>query len=449
MSFREFLEDAQRDLSDDNFVLVDREIDPKYQIMAAVDFFESRRKSPIIMFANVKGSKFPCVVNACASRKRIAKSLNVSRDALFQKYASALDHQIQPVLVSKSPIQDNIIQGDKVDLYKLPGLYFHEGEGGPYITAGLVIAKHPLTRIRNLSYNRLMITGKDKMCINMTVGKHLWECYSAAKDLGKPLEVCIVIGNHPSISLGSLYPGAFGIDEYDVIGGLLNKPLEIVRATTVDIEIPASSEMVIEGEILQDEVGNEGPFCEFAGYMVEATKKPVVRVKAITHRQGAVYQTICSGAHYEHLLMGAIPMEANIFQAVRAAVPSVKDVHVPTGLTCFVSIKKRAPGQATNVLLAVFSADLYMKQVVIVDEDVDVHDTRKVLWAMATRMQPDRDILVIRNSRGSDLDPSCSEEGVTAKFGMDATAKPLLKDYPPMGIIPIEAREKVQRLFKS
>jgi len=435
--------------NNEDYVLVTEEIDPKYQIMAVVDRFERSRKSPIILFKNVRGSKFPCVVNVCASRKRIARSLGVNRDELFKKYLSALDNPHKPTMVSEGPIHERIILGDKVNLFDLPKIFFHENEGGPYITAGLLIAKHPKTGIRNLSYNRLMIKDKDKMCIHMTVGKHLWECHRAAKDLGKPLEICVVLGNHPGISLGSLYPGAFGIDEYDIIGGLIGKSLEIVPAKTVNIEVPASSEIVIEGEILPDDLDDEGPFCEFAGYMVDAAKKPVVRVKAITHRNNAIYQTICSGSHYEHLLMGAIPMEANIFKGVRAAVPSITDVHVPTGLTCFISIKKRAQGQGINALLAAFASDLYMKQVVVVDDDIDVHDTRQVLWAMATRVQPERDLLVIRNSRGSDLDPSCSEEGITSKIGIDATAKPLLQNYPPVGLVSQDALGQVEAIFSK
>jgi len=446
VGLREFLLEVEENNADE-FVRIEHEVDPKYEITGVVANYEKERRAPVILFEKIKGSPYRTVVNVCASRRRLAQSIGTTRDGLLAKYLTALDNLVKPKTVADAPVHE--VREDNIDLFRFPRAIFHEGELGPYITAGIVVAKHPETGIRNASYNRLMVKEKDRMSINMTVGKHLWECWKAAGDSGKPLEAAVVIGNHPAWSLGVLYPGAFGVDEYDIVGGLLGRPLEVVKCKTIDIDVPAEAEIILECEILQQETELEGPFCEFAGYVVKETPKPVVRVKAITQRRNALYQLICGGAHYEHLLMGAIPMEANIFRAVKAAVPSVESVHVPTGFTCIISIKKRAEGQARNAILAALAADLYMKHVIVVDEDVDVTDLRQVLWAMGTRMQGDRDIFVIPEVRGSDLDPSAPKDGIVAKVGFDATAKPTLDRYPPTGRIPQEVLEKTKKFILS
>jgi 2,5-furandicarboxylate decarboxylase 1 len=169
----------------------------------------------------------------------------------------------------------------------------------------------------------------------------------------------------------------------------------------------------------------------------------VVKVRAVTHRKDALFQDICVG-HLDHMMLSTTPIEANIYRAVRAMVPSVKTVRVPAPFTCYVSIEQRVPGQAKNAIMAVFGADLYIKRVVVVDHDVDVFNERQVSWAMATRCQPDRDILIISNARGSDLDPSAKEDGYTAKWGVDATAKPSLEGYTPRHRIPRDVWQRIK-----
>src|SRR3990167_3503432 len=200
--------------------------------------------------------------------------------------------------------------------------------------------------------------------------------------------------------------------------------------------------MVIEAEILPAERIPEGPFGEFTGYSLGQRQREVVKVKAVTHRRGAMFQDI-TVAHLDHMLLSTIPMEANLYQAVRAMVPSVKAVRVPGPFTCYVSIEQRLPGQAKNAILSVLGADLYMKRVVLVDHDVDVFDDRQMTWAIATRCQPDRDITVITAARGSDLDPSTREDGYTAKWGVDATAKPSLAAYTPRYRVPPEVWQRI------
>jgi 2,5-furandicarboxylate decarboxylase 1 len=200
--------------------------------------------------------------------------------------------------------------------------------------------------------------------------------------------------------------------------------------------------MVIEAEIPPRERTAEGPFGEFTGYALGERQREVVHVKAVTHRAGALFHDI-TVAHLDHMLLSTIPMEANLHRAVRAMVPSVRAVRVPGPFTCYVSIEQRLPGQAKNAIMAVLGADLYMKRVVVVDHDVDVFDDRQMTWAIATRCQPDRDITIISHARGSDLDPSAQQDGYTAKWGVDATAKPSLDAYTPRHRVPAEVYERL------
>jgi 2,5-furandicarboxylate decarboxylase 1 len=288
-----------------------------------------------------------------------------------------------------------------------------------------------------------MILGRDRTSVHLTVGKHLWEFYRVAEGRGEPLPVAFTVGVHPAIALGALAIGSIDEDERGIMGALLGEPLELVRCETSEVLVPAHAEMVIEAVIQPEARVAEGPFGEFTGYSLGARQREVVQVTAITQRADAIFQDI-TVAHLDHLLLSTIPIEANLYRAVRAMVPSVRSVRVPGPFTCYVSIEQRVPGQAKNAIMAVLGADLYMKRVVVVDHDVDVFDDREVTWALATRCQPDRDITIVTHARGSDLDPSTAVDGYTAKWGVDATAKPSLAAYTPRHRVPPAVWERLR-----
>lgn len=437
---RSFLAKIEK-IAPEEIIRVKKEVDPKYEITAIIFKLEQQRRVPILIFENVKGAKFPVVTNVYSTRRRIASSIDVEREKLMNKYINAIDNPISPKVVSNGPVKDIVLKDEEVNLQLLPQTVYHIGEA-PYITAGIVVAKDPETGIRNASYNRLMIKDKDKLGILMGAGKHLRELYDKAEERDKPLEVAICIGNHPTWAIGSLFPGPFGVDEYRIIEGLLGEPLEVVKCTTIDVEVPSHAEMVLEGEILPYVREDEGPFGEFTGYATGKGKRAVVKVKAITHRKEAIYQIICGGAHREHLVMATVPIEANFHKSVKAAVPSLKAVHAPAPFTVFISIKKRLEGQPKNAMLAAFSGDMYLKHAVVVDEDVDVNNVSEVLWAIATHVQADRDIFIIPGARGSEVDPS-SRGGLTAKMGVDATTKPSIREFAPRNRLPKDIMERI------
>jgi len=440
---RSFLDLVKRTRPAD-FQIVSRPVDPVYEITALVAKLEKEgRRRPVLLFENVKGTSWPVLTNLHASRSRLAAAINVAPDRLLPTYLRAMEHPLPPRVVPTGPVKEVVKCGDAVDLVALPQIVHHERDAGPYVTAAISFAKDPTSETWNCAYNRLMVQGHDRTSIHLTLGKHLWEFAKIAEARGEPLPVAFAIGVHPAIALGALAIGSIDEDERAIMGALLGEPLELVKCETSDVLVPAHAELILEGEILPGARVAEGPFGEFTGYSLGERQREIVRYTAITHRRDAMFQDI-TVAHLDHMLLSTIPMEANLYRAVRAMVPSVTAVRVPGPFTCFVSIEQRLPGQAKNAIMAVLGADLYMKRVVVVDHDVDVFDDRQVNWAIATRCQPDRDITIITHARGSDLDPSTREDGYTAKWGVDATAKPSVAAYTPRHRVPPEVWQRLR-----
>ncbi len=427
----------------DEFHIVSRPIDPAYEITTLVVKLEREaRRRPVLLFENVKGSAFPVLTNLHASRARLALAINAAPEETQRAYLRAMERPLPPQTVPTGPVKEVVLRGDRVDLGTLPQILHHEGDGGVFLTAAISFARDPTAETWNCAYNRLMLKGRDTTSIHLTLGKHLWEFHRIAEGRGEPLPVAFAIGVHPAVALGALAIGSVDEDERGIMGALLGEPLELVKCETSDVLVPAQAEMVIEAEILPGERTAEGPFGEFTGYSLGERQREVVKVRAITHRRDAIFQDI-TVAHLDHMLLSTIPIEANLYRAVRAMVPSVRAVRVPGPFTCYVSLEQRIPGQGKNAIMAVLGADLYMKRVVVVDHDVDVFDDRQVTWAIATRCQPDRDITIVSHARGSDLDPSTREDGYTAKWGVDATAKPSLAAFTPRHRVPPAVWERL------
>ena len=429
--------------SKDELVRISHPVDPLHEVSALVaKLARERRRRPVLLLENVKGSAFPVVTNLHAGRRRMALAMNAEPRELQRAFLKAMEHPVPPVVVDTGPVKEVVQTGGDVDLLALPQIVHHAADAGPYITAAISFARDPEDGTWNCAYNRLMIMGRDRTSIHITASKHLWEFYQKAEARGEALPVAFAVGVHPAIGLGALAIGSIDEDERAIMGGILGEPLELVRCETSDLLVPAHAEMILEGEILPGERTPEGPFSEFTGYSLGQRQREVVRYNAVTMRQGALFHDIAV-AQVDHLLLSTIPMEANLYRAVRAIVPSVKAVRVPAPYSCYVAIEQRVAGQAKNAILAVLGADMYIKRVVVVDHDVNIFDDREVAWALGTRCQADRDITVISNTRGSDLDPSTDSDGYTAKWGVDATAKPSLAQYTPRNRIPQDVMDRI------
>ncbi len=440
---RGFLTEYERE-NPKEFCRIKREVDPEYEVAGILTKLEEMRKLPILFYEKVKGSSFPVVTNVCSTKKKIAASIGVDSKEFRAKYLAAIENQVSPKMVTDGPVLEETIGEDDFDLKDLPLMTYHEGDAAPYLTAGMVFGKDPETGQVNASFNRLMYQSRNKAGIFMTVGKHLHEMYSRMEDQGKPFPISISIGNHPAWALGALYIGPYGDNELGIIGGLLDSPVEMIEGELPGTVFPADAEIVLEAVIEPYVREEEGPFCEFSGYATGKGLRPVVTVKSVHLRKNAIFQDICGGQHREHLVMATIPMEANFYRTIKGAVPTLVDIHVPAPFTLIISIKKRFPGQAQSAILAAFSCDVYVKHVIVVDEDVQITNLQEVVWAVATRVQADRDMVIIPGVRGSSLDPSCGEEGVVTKMGIDATAKPSLSAFPRRNKVPQEVLDRLQ-----
>lgn len=433
--------DEVRSTRPQHYLEYPHEVDPRFEVSAVVEELIRRNQYPLVMFPRVKGFPQPIVVGVTASRALMALALDVPPTELVATFRTRERRLIPPTLVGAAPVQQVIKRGRELDIRSLPHITAHEADAGPYVTAGLMLANDPDTGVRNASFIRCQVVDRDTAYVHIHPGKHLDVYHKAAERRDAPLPVTVVLGNHPLWMLGSLSLVPIDVDELAVVGGLMREPLRIARAVTSDVDVMADAEIVLEGEVLPHVREDEGPFGEFTGYAMGKRPRHVVKFKALTHRRDPIYQTISSGAT-EHCLMPAVAKESYVFGIAKGACPTIREIHCAyTGrgrFHYFVAIDKQHAGQPRNVAMAVFGADLLAKHVVVVDADVDIFDEKQVLWAMATRMQGDTDIINIPGGLGSDLDPSNRGEGVQCKTIFDATAKPSLRDFAVRNSIPAD-----------
>lgn len=379
---------------------------------------------PAVLFEQVRGFDLPVFGNLLNSRRRIARLLGAEEGELHAMLASAPDELIEPLVVEEGPCQEETL--DPPDLRRLPVPTFFEGETGPYVTAGVIIAKGATGR-RNASFARLKILGDRRAFVGIAPEHHLSLLAREAADAGRALEVAVTIGNHPAVLLAGAYYLRLGDDELDVAGALLGEPLELVRCRSVELEVPARCEVVVEGTLDANELVEEGPVSEYSGLYERYGSGPVLTVRRITMRRSALFQTILPGYADEHVLIGAVAIAAVIERHLRSRVPSVHEVAVTPGgcgrLHAVVSLTEAERGDAETVLRETLSAVRLVKLVTVVDDDIDVHDARSVEWAVATRMKADRDIVVLPPAPSSRSDP-LAVEGKVAKLGIDATRHP-------------------------
>ncbi len=371
--------------------------------------------------------EIPVVSGIVSDRGWIAEAMGVEAGAVLDRFRAAAERPLPWRETADGACQERIDRSP--DLTRALPIPKHNAlDAGAYISAGLVIARNPKTGIQNVSINRLQITGPRRMGI-LILPRDLHHFFAAAEAAGEPLEVAVAVGVDPLTLLASQAILPIDHDELEVAGALHGSPLEVVKCVTGDVRVPAGAEIVIEGRLLPGVRETEGPFGEFPQYYGPAGENPAIEVQAVTTRAKPIFHTIVPAA-MEHLLLGAIPREATIVAHLQRTCPTVLDVHLSRGGVCryhlYVKLRKTQEGQARNVILAAFAAHADVKQVTVVDDDVDVHDPTAVEWAVATRFQAGRDLIVIPRAQGSKLDPS-ADDGVSDKLGLDATM-PLDRD---------------------
>jgi len=397
----------------------------------AADFFktalalelDARKRSPVIQFDHPGGGDVPIVTNLFADRGRIARMAGTSREQFNATFAAALGRLVPAEIVASGDVQDVVETGVEVDCAALPISRHFSGDAGRYISSGILVCKDPDTSVRNLSFQRLQLKGRDRFGASLHSRGHIWDHLQRCEARGRNLEVAVVIGCHPAIYLAAAAKVAMEVDEFAIAGSLLGHPVELVKCRTIDVEVPAEAEYVLEGEILAGVQEDEGPFGEYTGYSTYRSTRNVFVVKAVTRRAKPVFLDIVPGFSNEHLLLGRSAKEAHVFSRLKELVPNLVALNFPksgTHFHAYLSLRKTAEGQARHALMLLLGLDNYLKFVVAVDDDVDVFQDDEVMWALATRFQADTDMFMVPKVFCNRLDPS-SVDGMSAKLAIDAT----------------------------
>lgn len=371
--------------------------------------------SPAVLFENIKGypgGRF--FTNTLASYRRYALALGLKKDTpvkqLIRTYHDRILNPVKPVIVDSGPCKENILKGNNVDLFKFPTPKWHAQDGHRYIgTFHAVITKDPDTDWTNLGLYRLGVHDKASTGVLITSGQHIGLIYQKYQEAKKAMPVAVAIGCEPTLPIVSASAYAAEISEFDMAGGLRQAPVELVKAETNDLLVPANAEIILEGEVPPDELKTEGPFGEWTGYFGgDVFPKPVFHVKCITHRNNPILTGSQEGVPLvDDNLMASISMSALALHNLKdlLKVPGVQDVffypHAAGWVLCIVSVKSLVSGLAQQVACAVWGSRFgsrrsFAEWVIVVDEDIDPSNINQVIWAMTTRCDPERSIQIIR-----------------------------------------------------
>ncbi|OGD45475.1 hypothetical protein A3K69_06355 [Candidatus Bathyarchaeota archaeon RBG_16_57_9] len=406
-------------------------VDWRYGVTARAIQAEKTLGNPALLL-NIKGHTMPVLINLLGTVDRIHLALEDAklggRLAFYSDWNRLFNNDLEPVQVKSGPVHEVIETGTNVDLETLPIPWFYPEDGGRYLTAGLLAARNPEDRGEvNLSFVRMQLQGKDRFGVSLHSRGHMWQYYERAKAKGEPLEVAVILGAHPALSLAA---AAKITDEYSKAGALTGEPLELVRCYTVGVTVPAHAEIVLEGRMPFEEM-DEGPFTEYTGYISGRSTRNLLEVTAITRRRDAIFQAIYPNNSAEHLLLSGLPKQARITRALTeyTHMQALHDIVWPTQAThfaCFLSLTEAAastPGLAKQVALLLLGLDHYVKYAVVLPAGVDVSDPGQVLAAVARRcdLKQGSGVEVLGGVYSHLLDPSSPRGGLSGKMILIAT----------------------------
>jgi 2,5-furandicarboxylate decarboxylase 1 len=369
-----------------------------------------------VMFETIKESPYRMVGNIFCTKDDIASYLNISAREMIPTLSRAIEHRSPPNEVKTAPCQE--VVEPKVDLDKVPIPLHNEQDGGPYISAAVVVTRHP-KHGQNLDFHRAMPISKTKMTMRIVEGRHF---DTFLKEQGE-LDAAFCIGNSAPILVAAATSVEIGVNELEIANAL--EPLRVVKAKTSDLLIPADCEWVLEGRVYRDQRHAEGPFIDLTETYDVVRQEPVFEVKCITHRKDAIWQALLPGG-FEHKVLMGMPREPTIFRKVTEAGVKCLDVNISPGgsswLHAIVQIDKREEDDGKKAIAGAFAGHSSCKHVFVVDKDIDIYNPLEVEWSMATRFQADTHLVIKPKERGSSLDPS-AEPGthLTTKVGFDLT----------------------------
>jgi 2,5-furandicarboxylate decarboxylase 1 len=438
----------------DQILRITEPVSTHLDITSTVLELERYGMSPVVIFENVEGHDMPVVTNVAGNRTLLAAALGANPSELPTAFREKCQNYIPAEVVDNAPWQEVTIEGDNLDLNKLPIPLHFSVDAAPYITAGQIAARDPESGVDTTGFHRLMFTGGNRLGVSLHSRRRMYEFHRRAAARGENLPAAVALGIHPLHYMGSMayhYPP--GVRKFDIIGGLFGEPYKLARCGAADLEVPAGAEIIIEGEILADEQEPEGPFGEFTGYASYRSTNNIFVANKIRMRRDPLFHSIASGMSSDHILISCITREGEILNSLKRNLPNVQNVHVPH-TTCgafmvFVSLKKTAEGEAQMAIMGTLGTELYAKYVIVVDEDVDIFNMNDVMWAIATRVQAEKDIVMIPGAKGAIIDPTSDPENFTlTKMGIDAT-RPYGREFAERLTISDEQKARVRKILEA
>ena len=414
VDMRSFLQQIKK--TNDLFT-VKKKVSTKYEIAAVTEKLDGSKAA---LFENIQGSKFKLVSNLVGSRDRFAQAIGSKKSDINQKIGKAISSAKKPKISTTAKFFEN----SSNDISILPIVTHFQNESGPFITSSILYTKNLETKSQNSSFHRLMPIGKRQFSIRMVEGRDLHRAFMFAKKHGEDLPIAITVGVHPAISIASAFQAEWGKNELEIANSLLNNKLTLTKCPITGMLVPSTTEIVMEGKILQDKTHKE--------WMVEMLRTydmprsaPVIEIEKLYFRNNAIYHDILSGYSEARLLMG-IPIESKLNGKLKKIFPQIKQVILTSGganwLHAVVQISKTKSINVKKIINETFTNHRSLKMVTVVDDDIDPTDAVAVEFAMATRFQAAKDLVIIKNVRGSSLDPSSDQKKLrTAKMGIDAT----------------------------
>lgn len=420
---------------------IHEELSPRHEIAAVLSWID-KHDGRAVYFARVSGYRTPVAGNLFGTRKRIEKILNLGEDPA-EGYAAKLRALVEPRLVESAPVHE-VDYGDLGLLDVLPALIHHAGDAGPYLTTAVMVAKSPSQGYRSAGLHRVQIQGPREVGVFLASGP-MSVFFKEAEAMGRPLEFALVIGPSPAVFLASIAQVPEGRDKLELAGALLGSPVELVRGKHIDLEYPAEAQFVLEGELFPNQRRKEGPFGESSGYYL-TYDNPTGVVKGIYSRSSPVYHALQTFTRENTVLLSVL-WEASELARLREAIPSVRRGRLfgPIGEHAVLQVRDAGGAQAKEIIRVVLQDYPYIKGVILVDEDVDIDSEQEIWWALGTRFQPDRDLVILSGLAGGPIDPSAENGFATSKWGCDCTKHGEKKRYQKIEIDPA-AWEKAARV---
>ena len=404
--------------------------------------------SHAVMFEKIKESNFRLISNLIGTRKRFGIAVGGNESNIHEKVISAIKKAKKPKTVSSGKFMEN----KSKNILSMPIVTHFEKESGPFITSSVAYAKNPETGKQNSSFHRMMPIDETHLSIRMVEGRHTHRCFVDAKEHGEDLKIAITVGVHPAISIAGAYQADWGKDEIDIANSLLGGKLTLAKLPFSGLNVPSGAEIVMEGKILQDKTHPEW-MVEMLQTYDHKRSQPVFEIENMFFRNNPIFHDVLSGYSEHRLLMG-MPIESKLNGELKKSFSQTKQVSLSNGgcnwLHAVVQIKKKNDSDPKKIIKKTFESHRSLKQVTVVDEDIDVNSAESIEYAMATRFQADKDLVIIKNVRGSSLDPSSNQQKLrTAKMGIDATRS--LSKRPEgfeLAKIPKIDKIKLEKYFK-